>query len=151
MKDDKFSITISQSQADKIFGWFKTGKGVAVWNSLNLSDPGKQWLTPAVGQDGNPYPKPTWQVGNTADFVIIDPQAIGVNVYKEVKRFHVAVRMGRQGMSLKVTDAGTRRIRAAVEKAGPGAFYTFDYGDEKNAVIMIPAGEPKPLDEVVKV
>ena len=64
-----------------------------------------------------------------------------VSFDKEVKRFHVAVRLGSQGMSYKVTDGGTRRIRAEVEKAGDGAYYTFDYDDYKNAAIMAPEKE----------
>ena len=41
----------------------------------------------------------------------------------EVKRFHVAVRLGSQGFSLKVSDGGSRRIRREVAKAGAGAFF----------------------------
>jgi len=43
--------------------------------------------------------------------------------------------------AIKVTDGGTRRIRAEVEKAGDGAYHEFDYDDYKNAVIMAPEKE----------
>lgn len=56
----------------------------------------------------------------------------------EVKRFHIGLRMGSQGLIVKVTDGGTRRIRHEVAKAGDGAYYTFDYGTQE-AVIMRPA------------
>ena len=60
---------------------------------------------------------------------------------KEVKRFHVGVRPGSQGLSLKVTDGGSRRIRAEVAKAErvhkKSAWHVFDYEDHNNAVIMV--------------
>jgi hypothetical protein len=49
--------------------------------------------------------------------------------------------MGSQGLSIKVTDGGTRRIRAAVAKAKEqygDAWYEFDYGNYENAVILAP-------------
>lgn len=41
-------------------------------------------------------------------------------------------------MTLKVTDGGSRRIRAAVSKAGEGSWYTFDYSTQE-AVILKPS------------
>ena len=67
-----------------------------------------------------------------------DIEEIEVATYKEVKRFHVATRVGDQGFSVKVSDGGTRRIHKEVAKAGEGAFYEFDYGDYDNAVIVAP-------------
>lgn len=72
------------------------------------------------------------------DRIITDPDDLEVAIDREVKRFHVAVRMGSQGMCLKVTDGGTRRIRKEVAKAGKGAYHVFDYDDWDNAVIMAP-------------
>jgi hypothetical protein len=51
----------------------------------------------------------------------------------------VAVRQSGFG-SLKLTDAATRHVRAAVAKAGDGAYYIFDYGTQE-AVIMQPDSE----------
>lgn len=57
--------------------------------------------------------------------------------YHEVKRFHVAVRWGAQGFSLKLTDGATRNVRRALAKAGEGSTYTFDY-DTQECVIYMP-------------
>jgi hypothetical protein len=40
-------------------------------------------------------------------------------------------------MTFKVTDGGTRKIRAAVDKAGEGATYEFDY-ETQEAIITVP-------------
>ena len=56
---------------------------------------------------------------------------------EEVKRFHVGVRMGSNGLALKVTDGGSRRIRREVSKAGEGAYYAFDYLTQ-DAIILRP-------------
>jgi len=69
--------------------------------------------------------------------VITDPNEVGVSLDREVRRFRVGVRAGRQGLSLKVTDGGSRKIKAAVEKAGEGAYYVFDYYNQE-AVILAP-------------
>jgi len=45
----------------------------------------------------------------------------------EVKRFRVGVRMDSQGLCLKVTDGGSRRILRELLKVGDGSFYEFDY------------------------
>jgi hypothetical protein len=132
-------LTINACNADRIWSWLKTRDGVAVWNSISLSDPGKQMLSPVKSADGTPSTKPHWSLSNTPE-VITKPEDIVVSEDREVKRFHVGTRMGSQGMSIKVTDAGTERIRREVEKAGEGAYYTFDYEDYKNAVIMAPSG-----------
>lgn len=84
---------------------------------------------------GAPMTKPNWQCDSTPSLIVTDPALI--EVYEPVvwKRFHVGVRMGSQGMSLKVTDGGSRRIRAEVEKAGEGSYYEFDYWAHENCLI----------------
>ena len=137
--DTRYSC--DEANASKILDWLKTRGGILIWESVNLSNPGASWTSPATVEDGSPYPKPNWQCGNTPARHITDIADVDVTTAKEVKRFHVAVRMGSQGMSLKVTDGGTRRIRSEVEKAeekhGKPAWYAFDYGDYNNAVILI--------------
>jgi hypothetical protein len=77
--------------------------------------------------------------------VITSAADIDVIKDREVKRFRVGLRRGAQGMSIKVTDAGTRRIREAVTKAGDGAHYVFDY-ETQEAVILAPESKI-PLDQ----
>ncbi len=130
--------TVRAEDAAKIADWLRTRGGIAIWRSISLSNPGASWTTPANTEDGQPYPKPTWQAANEPERIITDVADVMVSIDKEVKRFHVGVRMGSQGFSLKVTDGGTRRIRRAVAKAGEGAYYQFDYMTQE-AVIMAPA------------
>jgi hypothetical protein len=126
-------LTVTQENATLINEWLKNRGGVAVWESVNLSNPGAEVLTPADRID-----KPSWQVGNKPVRIVTDVADVLVTILKELKRFHVATRMGSQGLSVKVSDGGSRRIRREVSKAGEGATYTFDYGAFDNCVILVP-------------
>lgn len=123
--------------APKFWEWLQNRGGVAVWRSINLSNPGASWSTPALKTDGTPSEKPSWQASNTPERIITDAADVVVDVPKLVKRFHVAVRMGDQGMSLKLTDGASRRVRREVEKAGDEAWHEFDY-DTQDALIYAP-------------
>lgn len=115
--------------------WIEKRGGIAIWPSVNLSNPGASWSTPANTLEGTPTPKPTWQAADKPERVITDPNEVVVVTRKEVKRFHVAVRQA--GLTLKCTDGATRKIRAAVAKAGEGASYEFDQGSQE-AIITVP-------------
>lgn len=141
-------ITSSESAA-QIWKWLNTRGGIAIWRSLDLSGLGESWTTPARTVSGEPMGKPTWKSANAPDRIITDPAEVVVSVDKEVKRFRVAVRFGRQGMSLKVTDAGSERIRREVVRAGAGAYHRFDYSTQE-AIIMAPEGEPVPIAEYMQ-
>jgi hypothetical protein len=129
--------TIGIENAERIDRWLREHGGIAIWQSVNLSNPGASWTTPALTEDGKPYPKPTWQAANEPT-ITTDPADILVAKDVEVKRFHIAVRLGGNGLQYKVSDGGTRRIRKAVINAGEGAYYVFDYASQE-AVIMKPA------------
>lgn len=122
--------------------WIATRGGVIVWKNINFSDPGAgNIFTPATTQDGKPGrdAKPRWS--HEYSETVTDIKRFKFTAaLKEVKRFRVGVRMGSQGMSLKVTDGGTRRIRKecakAKEKYNAEAKYRFDY-ETQEAVIEI--------------
>ena len=92
--------------------------------------------SPALSLGGQPTPKPHWKVASEPSRIITDASEIDVVTWKEVKRFHVGVRRG-DGLSFKLTGGATRKVRAAVAKAGDGATYHFDY-DAQEAVIVVP-------------
>lgn len=140
-------LFITAENAEKIASWLKDREGIAVWKSIDLSNPSRQMITPVKDNDGNSYTKPHWSMSNTP-IVYTDINDITVSFDKEVKRFHVAVRMGAQGFSLKVTDAGSAKIRNEVEKAGEKAYYIFDYSNYKNAVIIAPEKEMSLTDYI---
>jgi hypothetical protein len=131
---------VVSENAELVWKWLKTRGGIAVWGSVNLSNPGASWTAPLNTEDGNPSPKPTWQAANSPGRVITDAGEVEVCIPKEVKRFRIAVRRGSQGLSWKVTDAGSKRIRDAVEKAYETymkeSWHRFDY-ETQEAVIMI--------------
>ncbi len=133
-------LRVSLENAQKFWDWIKTRGGIAVWRSVNLSNPGASWSTPAMDEKGNNYPKPTWQAANEPERIIIDPNDVEVYSSKEVKRFHVAIRRGSQGLTLKLTDGGSRRVERAVAKAeedtGKDAWYEFDHYTQE-AVIYV--------------
>jgi hypothetical protein len=127
----------SAEDAEKLAGWLKERGGLAIWYSRNLSNPGASVTTPALTPEGKPYARPGWQYGDQPDRNIADAAEVQVAEDREVRRFRVGIRRGDQGLCLKVTDGGSRRIRAAVAKAGKGAYYVFDYSTQE-AVILAP-------------
>ena len=141
MAETKFRHTVSAGKnAGMISDWLKNRGGILVWQSVDLSDPEHVVTTPALDQLGNRPKKPDWKCDDNPT-LLTNPDEIGVASSVEVKRFHVATRMGSQGFCIKVTDGGSNRIRREVAKAearyGYGkVWYCFDYSDYDNAVIM---------------
>lgn len=129
-----------ESNAARIHDWLMTRGGILIWGTVSLSYPGKTWTTPFKDKDGNVASKPHYSCPTEPERHITSIDDVDVITAKEVKRFHVATRMGSQGMCIKVSDGGTRRIKSEVAKAREkygSAWHEFDYFDEKNAVIMI--------------
>jgi hypothetical protein len=122
---------INEKDAARIAEWLNTRGGIAIWRSINLSNPGASWTTPALNQDGTKTTKPNWQSANQPERMIVNPAEVSVSKDIEVKRFRVGIRVGGNGMQLKVTDGGSRRIRSAVAKAGDGAYHHFDYSSQE--------------------
>lgn len=141
-----FIVTAGNALA--IADWIEHRKGIAIWESIDLSDPGYTVTTPVETADGKPTPKPSWKVANTPARVITSVDEVVVSIDKEVKRFHVGVRVGGSGLKLKLTDGATHKVRKAVEKAGEGAYHVFDYMTQE-AVIMAPESQT-PLADFMK-
>ncbi len=139
-------LVIRDQDAAKIAGWLQARRCLAVWNSIDLSDPGFQMFTPGFTEDGKPYPKPHWKLANSPARVIDNFDEIVVSRDKEIRRFHVAVRVSGNGLMLKCTDASSRKIREAITKAGEGSYNIFDYSMQQ-AVIMAPDGAMVPLSK----
>ena len=128
-------LQVDELHAPLFAAWIESRGGVAVWRSLDLSDPTWSVSTPALTEDGAPMPRPDWKAGNTPAETITDPSAIEVVAWREVKRFRVAVRRG--GLKFVLTDGATRKLRHALAKAGKDATYTFDYATQE-AVVSVP-------------
>jgi len=125
-----------ESDAPRFAEWLRDRGGIAVWPSINLSNLSASWTTPFCNAAGIAMTKPTWQAASHPDRIITDPHEVDVVTYREVKRFRVGVRSSDNGLSLKVTDGGSRRIRSAVSKVD-GGIYRFDY-ETQEAVILAP-------------
>jgi hypothetical protein len=130
---------INPENAKAVWKWLLLRGGISLWQSVDLSDPGKTWMTPTLLVD-KPYPKPSWQSAETPFRHITDPDEVLVDIPKEVKRFRVGVENA--GMQFIVTAGGSRKIREAVSKAREQhgvdvAWYEFDYMSQE-AVILVP-------------
>ena len=137
MKTTDYKYTCQPEDAPRIWDWIKNRGGIVKWASCDMSDLNKSWTTPYRDEKGEIRTEaPHWKAPRPSHH-ITDPADVCVAVDKEVKRFRVGIRRSSNGMSMKVTDAGTRRIREAVAKAGVGAYYRFDY-EFQNVVIMAP-------------
>ena len=90
---------ITVANAPRIAEWLRTRGGIAIWESADLSDPTFSLTTPANDADGQPFPKPHWKVASQPARIITDPAEVMVSKDIEVKRFHVAVRCGNQGLT----------------------------------------------------
>ena len=135
MNDQIKPYECAPENAPKMKEWLARRGGIAIWESINLSNPGASWSTPALREDGSPMAQPTWEAAKTPSRVITDEREIVVVTRKEVKRFRVAIR--RAGLSFKCTDKSSKRIQEALAKAGKDASYHFDY-EEQKAVITVP-------------
>ena len=134
-------FTCAVADAAKVVDWFRTRGGVAIWGSVDLSDPGVTWTTPVLRADGTPAAKPSWQAADTPLRCITDMADMDVLTSREVGRFRVGIKRA-QGWRWDVTDAGSRRIRKAVQKAaeaaGKDAWHTFaEDGAGVFAVIVV--------------
>lgn len=85
---------VASENAARIWNWLQARGGLAVWESINMSNPGASWTTPANKEDGTPTEKPTWQADSKPMRIITDPADVVVSVDEEVKRFRIGVRMG---------------------------------------------------------
>lgn len=124
-------ITVDAKAAHTVLEWMESGRGVALWSSANLSNPGASWLTPGDGK------KPTWQAANNPK-VTYNLEDVFVVEYDEVERFPVYVRWGQSGLSLKLQDRSQKALDRALDRH-EGSSYVFDYATQE-AVILAPTG-----------
>lgn len=128
---------LTTASAVKVRLWIKERGGAQVFGSINLSDLGRQMIVPVRDPEGQSVGKPHWSMGNQPVRVLHSETECEVCLDKEVRRFHIAIRLSGNGLMMKCTDASSERIRKAVEKAGRGAYHEFDY-ETQEAVIFAP-------------
>jgi hypothetical protein len=138
--------SIRAENAPKILDWIKNRGGIAVWHSLNLSNPGMSWTCPVNDAQGNVKTKPYGEAENEPSRIITSTDDVLVHTDVEVKRLKVHTRMGKQGLMVKLTDHSTMRVHKAIQEAGSYAYHLFDY-DRQEAVIFAPDGNSITLTE----
>ena len=137
LETKKEKLECAEQNAHNMMEWLRTRGGLAVWRSVDLSDPSASWTTPVNDKDGKPFTKPTWKAESQPSRIITDAADVVVTTDKVVERFHVATRVGRNGLMVKLTDASSAKLRKKMDKHGNTACYHFDYGEYDNAVITV--------------
>ena len=141
---DNSKLEVIPANAGLIAKWIAERGGVAVWRSINLSNPSASWTCPVKDKDGTVNTRPNWQCASTPERIITDPAEVVVLKPREVRRFRVAVRQGMNNpYTLKLTDASTRKVREAVAKRGEGAWHEFDFSTQE--AVIYTSEEPIPL------
>ena len=123
-----------------LLGWIRTREGIAVWRTVNLSNPGESWSAPVINAQGQRLARPHSYAASEPERIITSTDDVLVQTEKVVKRFHVGLEQ--HAMGLKLTAAATRRVRREVDKASVNyqckAWYRFEF-DTQDALICVPA------------
>ncbi len=127
-------LAVHTFQAAKVARWLQHCGGIAVWGSLDLSDPGREWFTPARLTDGTLPSPPHWSAPNKPKRIVTDIEQVFVVTHREAARVRIAIRRGSYGLRWKLTDASSARLRKALAKAGSTAVHVFE-GD--HAVVHV--------------
>lgn len=135
-------LEVDERHAAKVSRWIAECGGVAVWGCLDLADPSRQFFTPARLTDGSPSQAPHWSSPREPRRIVTNPAEVEVVTHRQVKRIRVAVRPG-YGLSLRLTDAASVRLRKALDAIGPGAVYVF----EGNEAILFAEASRTPLTQ----
>ena len=122
------------ANAEKFLNWIKERGGIAQWDAIDFS--GDSCFTPLITA-GEQTKKPHWKYPEKPVAIITDPAQVSLITAKEVKRFHIAVRIGSNGLRVKCTDHSTAKIRKTLDKLGEDAYYIFDY-ETQEAVFYLP-------------
>lgn len=133
-------LEIDERHAVKVSRWIADCGGVAVWGCLDLADPSRRFFTPARLTDGTVPGSPHWSAPRTPQRIVTDPAQVEVVTHRQVRRLRVAIRPG-YGLSLRLTDAASARLRNALDEIGPGAVYVF----EGNEAILFAEESRTPL------
>ena len=132
-------LTCSRANAPTLLEWIRTREGIAVWRTVNLSDPWRSWSAPVIDKQGNRLVRPHSYAASEPERIITSADDVEVQEGREVKRFHIGVE--RHSLAFKVTTASSDRIRREVDKASEKyqceAWYEFDY-NAQGVIIYVP-------------
>lgn len=108
---------IDESIVPNIVMFITQRDGAEVWESALIGQSRTMFL-PVKDKDGKAEcVKPHWSCQDKPTRVLTKLEEVEVSVTREVKRVKLALRMGSQGMSLKLTDGSKRKCEKAVDAA----------------------------------
>lgn len=138
-----FKIEISKADAPRIADWLANRGGVAIWESLDLSDAGARTFTPADAS------RPSWQYADKPVDVVTQPSDVGVYSETLFKAFPVSLRRSNNGLAFKLTDSAQRKVDKAMadcrEKHGNAHYRKGVLEDKPASIGIYYATEPVPL------
>ncbi len=134
MADEIEPYEIDSANAEKVKNWVAERGGLAVWGCLDLGNCGKQFMTPALDDEGKPYPKPHWSATNEPRMVITDLEKIMVATMEHFKTIRIALQRG-SGLRIDLTKPSSVRLEKTLDAAGPGSDYFFEGWDGKDCVV----------------
>jgi len=137
MDISKFKITTEIANAPNMAKWITERNGIVRWASIDLSDPGAGMLGPRIGPDGKLTTKPSWKMGNEPEFHVTDPEEVGIITKKEVKTVRIGIQRGSGFMQMVLTDSASKRVKDALDEAGEGSRYVFDFDDHDRRIARI--------------
>lgn len=123
-----------------LWRWLQAGRGLALWRSADLGNPGASWTTPARDKSGNATARPTWQAESSPALIVESADNVIVETFRTVKTIRIALARG-YGLRIDLTPASSRRLRAELAKAGEGSTYEFGGWDGKDCIILKPSGK----------
>lgn len=128
-------LQIDPETVSQVRNWLKERGGVAIWRSVNLSNPGAEWLTPYLNDKGEQIGKPTWQADDKPE-IVTNAEDVEVITFKTVKKFRIGLKS--RGFKIELTGPSSRKVREACAEAGEGARYIFGGDDGKDCEIQVP-------------
>lgn len=107
-----------------------------MWRNDNLSNPSAgDMYTPARDPDGELTRSPHWSHPGPPTLVTDITAFLFATEVAEVKRFRVAIAC--KQFNFKLTDASSRKLKAAMEEAGEDAFYEVDYATQEAVILKV--------------
>lgn len=125
---------INSADAPRIVEWLQTRGGIRVWENRDIGGDSNGATTPAKTKEGADYPSPHWRFGQEPARTITDPA--DVEVATDVVVETITIKLKSSGHRMVLNNASDRRVRAALERAGEGSYYTFGIGNDPAARLI---------------
>ena len=110
-----YLVECHAENAARFRDWIANRGGIAVWPSIDLSNPGGSCSTPALTATGKPTTRPGWSYASKPSHVVTDLADVGVYTEALFKAVRVSLRRSGNGLSLKLTDASQRKVDALLD------------------------------------